>query len=154
MRLAVAMMLALLALGAQPATAAAQPGPDPGHSPGQVVGFVLEALAHPDRPRPDAGIELTFSFAAPSNKAQTGPLSRFKRLFANPLYAPLLRHQRAIRKPVRIEDDTARQHVTVITEAGNTAAYVFVLERQTQSPFEDCWMTTAVIRVKTKGFAT
>ncbi|GIT72408.1 MAG: hypothetical protein Ct9H300mP28_22220 [Pseudomonadota bacterium] len=37
----------------------------------------------------DFGIEVTFRFASPANKKQTGPLKRFIRLVRNPSYRPL-----------------------------------------------------------------
>ncbi len=41
----------------------------------------------------ELGIEQVWLFAHPANKAMTGPLARFRTLFASPAYAPLLGHQ-------------------------------------------------------------
>ena len=49
--------------------------------PAEIVRIVINALANNDDPYPDAGIETTYNFASPSNKANTGPLERFIRAF-------------------------------------------------------------------------
>lgn len=151
------LLSAILAMAVGPAARADEPAkaPSPELEPGQVIGIVLEALAHPDRPRPDAGIEQTFRFASPANKAQTGPLPRFIRLVKHPRYAPLLGHERAIRGELQRESDgEVWQRVRVIAADGTQAVYVFVLSRQSGKPCDGCWMTDAVIRTEPEGLDT
>ena len=152
MRFLQVIILALAVAGSP--VAAAQAGPSPDLEPRAVIGIVLEALAHPDRPEPDAGIARTFRFASPANRAQTGPLPRFIRLVRNPVYAPLLGHQRAVRGELVRDDGRARERVRVIAADGSTAAFVFVLARQASGPCEGCWMTDAVVRVQPEGVDT
>ncbi|MGI8996158.1 MAG: DUF4864 domain-containing protein [Pyrinomonadaceae bacterium] len=125
---------------------AAQPQPDPKHSPEQVIGFVLEALRRNDTPEKDSGIRLTFSFASPGNREMTGPIDRFIELVKNPLYRPLINHRRAERSPVKIAGDLAQQKVTLIDEQGRRATFLFTLSKQPAAPFKDCWMTDGVER--------
>ena len=57
---------------APPAEDPLLPRPSSALQPGDVVEIVIDALANNDYPFPDAGIETTFNFASPANKAQTG----------------------------------------------------------------------------------
>ena len=141
----------IAALVLAPGVARADGGPSADLAPAEVIGTVLEALAHPDRPEPDAGIARVFRFASPKNRARTGPLARFIELVRNPVYAPLVGHQRAIRGALEREGDNAWQRVRVIAEDGSTAVFVFVLARQASDPCAGCWMTDAVIRVRPEG---
>ncbi len=49
--------------------------PDPGLKPNKVV--AIQLLAMQQNGASDYGIEVTFRFASPQNKLQTGPLSNF-----------------------------------------------------------------------------
>ena len=142
----------LILAGVPPAAAAELPEPSPELAPEEVIGTVLAALARPDQPERNAGIERTFRFASPDNRAQTGPLDRFIDLVRNPMYAPLLGHERAIRGDLqRRGDGEVYERVRVIASDGSTAAFVFVLSRQAEGDCAGCWMTDAVIRVEPEG---
>ncbi|GIT70838.1 MAG: hypothetical protein Ct9H300mP28_06520 [Pseudomonadota bacterium] len=64
--------------------------PEPELKPNDVVRLQLLAMQQNDDS--DFGIEVTFRFASPANKKQTGPLKRFIRLVRNPSYHPLKPH--------------------------------------------------------------
>ena len=53
--------------------------PDPSISPKEVISIQLIALQNNDLPFNDAGIEQTWEFAHPDNRAFTGPLDNFIR---------------------------------------------------------------------------
>lgn len=145
-------LIAVLLATAPFAEADDRPAPSADYSPGEVVGIVLRALATPDRPEPEAGIETTFRFASPANRAQTGPLERFKQLVRNPVYAPLLGHERAIRGDMRVSGDRASERVRVIADDGTRADFAFVLTRRpADADCAGCWMTDAVIRLQPQG---
>jgi hypothetical protein len=129
--------------------------PDSSYAPEDVVRIVLRGLAKPDDPTPNAGIETSFRFASPDNRAKTGPLPKFIKLVQNPIYAPLLGHQRALRGEIEVSGDAARERVRVIAKDGSQAAYIFLLKRQPEgSDCSRCWMTEAVVRVEKEGGAT
>lgn len=153
MHVARRLVLSLLVLAGTAGRAGAEPPvPSPEHTPEEVVGIVLRALATPDEPAPDAGIETTFRFASPANRAQTGPIERFKRLVKNPVYEPLLGHERAIRGNMRVSGDSAGERVRVIADDGTRADFAFVLTRQSEATdCPGCWMTDAVIRLQPGG---
>jgi hypothetical protein len=73
----------------------------------------------------DAGIEITFRFASPSNKQMTGPLNRFIRLLYNPLYTPMLEHRTAIFGELVQEIDRARISVILTAADGQRVGYLF-----------------------------
>ena len=115
--------------------------PDPTLSPTQVIRIQLEALRHNDER--DRGIAVAFRFASPANRANTGPLSRFVAMIENGPYALMLSFRDATYGPVETVANQARQRVT-LTGARASMTYWFYLSRQSEAPYEDCWMTDAV----------
>ncbi len=122
--------------------------PTPEYLPDEVVGIQMRALGDNDKPFDNAGIELTFRFASPSNKASTGPLARFAGLFSNPAYAPMLNHTLLEIGEAEIRDDRARVPVMIEAQDGSRIVYLFMLSRQVEAPYEDCWMTDSVTPIK------
>lgn len=120
--------------------------PIPEIPPDQVVKHQINSLKNNSKKGDDLGIAAVFIFASPSNKMFTGPLARFIRMVKNPLYAPLLDHERAFFNPITIEEDKAEQVVTVIDENNNSNVYVFRLSRQGGGHYRNCWMTDSVLK--------
>lgn len=110
--------------------------------PDDVVRIQLHALRS-HGPTSD-GIEQTFRFASPANRAATGPVDRFALLFQTPAYSPMLNHASAeILSPI-VARGQALVPVTIFLDDGSEVDYMFVLSRQTEAPYEDMWMTDAV----------
>lgn len=122
--------------------------PTPELSPRDVVQYQLDALRHNDEQ--DRGIALTYRFAAPSNKAQTGPLPRFARMIKNGPYALMLNYRDAVYSEVKVEGDQAYLSVVLIGET-QTVRYEFMLSKQKDGPNQNCWMTEAVSARPFKG---
>lgn len=122
------------------------PAPSPNLSPAEVVRLQVDALGRNDMPHADAGIEAAFRFASPANKRATGPLERFRLLFETEAYGPMLNHDGAQYSAVQQTDSQARMGVMLSTESGSVG-YVFRLSKQTQAPYQACWMTDGVRRV-------
>lgn len=122
-----------------------QPMPSPDLLPQQVVAIQLKALY--DNDETNTGIAVTFNFAAPGNKAYTGPLDRFIQLVKNPVYAPLLNFKKCEVNKIHIEGDQAQQIVIITDRHGKKAAYLFSLSKQQSGPYQHCWMTDSVIRL-------
>ena len=120
--------------------------PDPELKPNDVVKLQLLAMQQNDDS--DFGIEVTFRFASPSNKIQTGPLKRFIRLVRNPSYRPLLNHINATFLELNIEEDFAVQDVIITTSNGERIGYRFRLSIQKGTLYPGCWMTDSVIPFK------
>lgn len=125
------------------APAAALPTPSPELSPEEVVRLQLEALQRNDES--NQGIEIAFNFASPDNRKVTGPLSRFITMLNDPHYRPMLNHRAAELDPIQISGDTALQRVTLTAKNGQVFVYIFSLSKQTEPPYQNCWMTDGVV---------
>ncbi len=91
------------------------------------------------------GIEITFRFASPQNKVQTGPLSNFITLVKSPSYHPLLNHIDATFLNLKVEGNLAIQEVIITTSKGTRKGFRFLLSLQQGEQFKNCWMTDAVV---------
>jgi hypothetical protein len=121
--------------------------PSPALKPEQVVRVVTEAMGHNDTPEANAGIATAFAFASPGNRQVTGPLERFIPMVKSELYLPLIDYVKIDYAPIRVEGDSAQELVTVIDEDGQPAAFLWILSRQTEGEYKDCWMTDGVTRL-------
>ena len=123
--------------------------PKPALSPEQVVLIQLNAMASNDVPTKDAGIALVYNFASPANRAQTGPLSRFKRMIHGG-YQVMLNHTKAQLGKLQYEDSHAAVNVFLVTSDGRRVGFRFFLSKQTEGDHRGCWMTDAVIPIEAK----
>lgn len=119
------------------------PQPKPEFSPDDVIRIQLDALRDNDAGNDD-GIATAFNFASPGNKVYTGPLSRFKQIVRNPVYAVMLNHRNADYESVLISGTVAQQRVMITGENSQTVIYTFTLSRQRDPRYRDCWMTDGV----------
>lgn len=117
--------------------------PSPALPPERVVRLQLAGLS--DGRADGVGILQCFLLASPANRAVTGPLERFGQMVREGPYR-CISHPRAILvgRPEQ-EDDVARLLVTVMDEHSAMQAFTFVLVKQQDAPFKDCWMTEAVL---------
>ena len=120
--------------------------PEPKLKPNDVVRIQLLAMQQNDDS--DFGIEVTFRFASPANKKQTGPLKRFISLVRNPSYRPLLNHINATFIELTVEEFFAIQDVIITTSKGERIGYRFRLSIQKGPLYPGCWMTDSVIPFK------
>ena len=120
--------------------------PDPKLKPNDVVRLQLLAMQQNDDS--DFGIEVTFRFASPANKKQTGPLKRFISLVRNPSYRPLLNHINATFIELTVEEVFAIQDVIITTSKGKRIGYRFQLSIQKGPLYPGCWMTDSVTPFK------
>ena len=120
--------------------------PEPKLKPNDVVRLQLLAMQQNDDS--DFGIEVTFRFASPANKKQTGPLKRFIGLVRNPSYRPLLNHINATFLELTVEEVFAVQDVIITTSNGERIGYRFRLSIQKGLIYPGCWMTDSVVPFK------
>ena len=119
--------------------------PQPTLKPLDVLLIQLNSLKNNNIPYRDAGIEQTWEFAHPNNKAVTGPLSRFKQMIYSKSYEILISHESS--------------EITILKETKNISIYkVFILSKDKKKYYytwqvekvlfegelKDCWMTTNV----------
>ena len=81
--------------------------------PDEVVQIVVDALRLNDSEAGDKGIAAVWRFAAPSNKAITGPLPRFSQMLKIG-FADMLDHVSSDFGPVDIDNDVAVQPLSLI----------------------------------------
>jgi Domain of unknown function (DUF4864) len=130
------------------ALAVFSPHPTPALSPSRVVDIVLSALQHNDDPQPDAGIATTFEFASPANRQETGPLQRFASMIKNPAYRTMLGFRSVTKGHLELDGNHAQQRVVIVGRDGSQVTFVFLLSKQADGPYANCWMTDGVIRQK------
>ena len=68
-------------------------------------------------------------------------------MLKNPLYKIMLDFERYEAGPIERSGDEAQQRVTLIDAEGNRAIFLWVLSKQKQAPYENCWMTDSVHRI-------
>lgn len=135
------MMNAALAPAASAENATA---PSPALSARQVVVAQLSALKAVDLPVKDAGFATVFRFASPENREQTGPLPRFSKMIREG-FGEMINHKSArLLTPVQ-QDEQLMQPVELVSLAGRTYRYVFLLRRVDSPSCPGCWMTDGVI---------
>lgn len=118
--------------------------PDPDLSPQHVVEIQLRSLQQNDSPTPDAGIQQTWAFAHPDNKRLTGPLERFAVMIKGPNYKLLLKlREYRIEKVVRTEN-RALFNVSIVTAAGQRAAFQWEVAKVEAGVHAGAWMTIGV----------
>jgi hypothetical protein len=118
--------------------------PQPELTPEQVVQYQVAALQHNDDPKSDAGIERAFRFASPSNKQVTGPLDNFVRIVKSPVYSPMLNSLSSSIVGSQLKDDQAKIAVKIVAADGHQVTYLFILSKQNEGEFNNCWMTDGV----------
>jgi len=122
--------------------------PQPDLSPEQVVQYQVAALQRSDDPKSDAGIERAFRFASPNNKEATGPLENFARIVKSPAYSPLLNNRSSSIVGCEVKGDQAKVGVKIVAADGREWTYIFILSKQNQGDFINCWMTDGVVPLK------
>ena len=117
--------------------------PNAQRSPEEVVRLQLTGLS--DETPDGVGILQCYCFASPANRAITGPLDRFGAMVRQGPYQCMARPSALLIGRPQHDQRVARVLVTVIDENSRVRAFTFVLARQQEPPFQDCWMTEAVL---------
>ncbi len=77
----------------------------------------------------------------------TGPLTHFSEIVHSAAYSPLLKSQASEVRGVVVHADQARVYVTVTTANGAKLNFLFMLSRQGEGDYHDCWMTDSVMKL-------
>ena len=119
--------------------------PTPEINPEDVVKIQLSSLMNNNEPYLNAGIEQTWEFAHPSNRAFTGPIQRFTQMMYVPSYAVMLDHKKHEILEVKLEKNIAYFFIELTSIDGKMFGFKWTLEKvKEEGGFKDCWMTTAV----------
>ena len=119
--------------------------PNSNLKPFDVLTIQLDSLKNNNNPYKDAGIEQTWEFAHPINKASTGPLERFKKMIYSDSYKKLISHQN--NKIIILKESVNKfvYKVYVLSKDKKKYYYIWQIEKVTQEGnLKNCWMTTMV----------
>ena len=119
--------------------------PHPDLRPEEVVRNQLSALASETGDL--AGVRQCFAYASPLNRQATGPIDRFAAMIAAPPYDVMLGPMQVLIGQPSVEGDRARVLVSLIDQNQQLLLFEFLLTRQTETPYERCWMTDAVFQI-------
>lgn len=120
--------------------------PNPDLHPQMVVKFQLQALQQNDNPVPNAGIRLAYEFASPGNRESIGGFGNFVDMIHQG-YSALLNHSDFELEPIKIAGDHAVQHINLVDSDGTAHNYVWILRRQDEGNYADCWLTDSVVEL-------
>ena len=119
--------------------------PTPEINPEEVVKIQLSSLMNNNEPYLNAGIEQTWEFAHPSNRAFTGPIQRFTQMMYAPSYAVMLDHKKHEIIEVKLDKNIAYFFIELTSMDGKMFGFKWTLEKvKEEGGFKNCWMTTAV----------
>ena len=119
--------------------------PNPNLEPFDVLMIQLNSLKNNDKPFKDAGIEQTWEFAHPINKASTGPLERFKQMIYSDSYKILISHKN--NKTIILKETPSKfiYKVYVLSQDKKKYYYIWQIEKvEQEGKLKNCWMTTGV----------
>ena len=131
--------------------------PSPDLTPQRVLQLQLAGLRDAgadNAEQAEAGMRRVWDFAAPDNKEMTGPFERFDAMVRAEPYRPLVGHDRHTVARWEFADDdegerVLAQAILLVTDGqGNESWFVWVLERQSDGPVADCWMSGAVMPIE------
>ena len=113
--------------------------------PFDVLMIQLNSLKNNNSPYKDAGIEQTWEFAHPINKASTGPLEKFKQMIYTDSYKILNSHNNSKITILNGAPNKFVYKVNILSKDKKKYYYIWQIEKVKQNgKFKDCWMTTAV----------
>ena len=119
--------------------------PNSNLKPFDVLMIQLNSLKNNNTPYEDAGIEQTWEFAHPINKASTGPLERFKQMIYSDSYKILISHENTKTIILKESPDKFVFKVYVLSKDKKKYYYIWQIEKvEREGKLKDCWMTTGV----------
>ncbi len=117
-----------------------------------VLMIQLNSLKNNNIPYKDAGIEQTWEFAHPNNKAITGPLNKFKQMIYSKNYEILINHRSSEVIILKESEEITIYKVTVLTRNKKKYNYIWKVEKVlSEGNLKNCWMTTRVSNPKYLG---
>ena len=119
--------------------------PNSNFKPYDVLMIQLNSLKNNNTPYKDAGIEQTWEFAHPVNKAATGPLKRFKKMIYSDSYKILISHENSKIAILKEASNKFVYKVYVLSQDKKKYYYIWQIEKVKQEgKLKNCWMTTGV----------
>ena len=119
--------------------------PNSNLKPFDVLMIQLNSLKDNNTPYKDAGIEQTWEFAHPMNKAATGPLEKFKKMIYSDNYEMLISHENTKAEILKESPNKFMFKVYILSKDKKKYYFIWQIEKvEQEGKFKDCWMTTGV----------
>ena len=119
--------------------------PNPNIQPEDVVKIQLNSLMQNNEPYLNAGIEQTWEFAHPSNRAFTGPIEKFTQMIYAPFYSVMINHEKHNIFEVKVEENTAYFFIELTSDEGKMYGFQWTLNKVLEDGvYKNCWMTIGV----------
>ena len=119
--------------------------PVPALKPLDVLLIQLNSLKNNNTPYTDAGIEQTWEFAHPNNKAITGPLEKFKQMIYSESYEILIKHENSEIIILKETENVSTYKVIILSKDKKKYYYIWQVEKVLfDGSLKNCWMTTSV----------
>ena len=119
--------------------------PNSNLKPFDVLMIQLNSLKNNNNPYKDAGIEQTWEFAHPINKASTGPLEKFRQIIYSDNYKILISHENTKTLILKESPDKFVFKVYVLSKDKKKYYYIWQIEKvEREGKLKNCWMTTGV----------
>ena len=119
--------------------------PNSNLKPFEVLMIQLNSLQNNDNHYMDSGIEQTWEFAHPINKASTGPLKRFKKMIYSDSYKILIGHQNNKIIILKKSINKFVYKVYILSKDKKKYYYIWQIEKvEQEGNLKNCWMTTGV----------
>ena len=113
--------------------------------PFDILTIQLNSLQNNNVPFKDAGIEQTWEFAHPNNKAMTGSLEKFKHMIYSRSYKILLEHEKNEITILNETNNRSVYKVYILSKEKKKYYYIWQIEKVRQEgDLKNCWMTTSV----------
>ena len=119
--------------------------PRPDIKPEDVVRIQLTSLMKNNKPYLNAGIEQTWEFAHPSNRAFTGPIQRFTQMMYAPSYVVMIDHIKHDIIEVKMNENSAYYFIELTSADGRIFGFKWTLNKVIEEGiYKNCWMTSSV----------
>ena len=119
--------------------------PNSNLKPFDVLMIQLNSLKNNNTPYKDAGIEQTWEFAHPINKASTGPLKKFKKMIYSDSYKILISHENTNTIILKETSKKIVFKVYILSTNKKKYYYIWQIEKvEQEGNLKNCWMTTGV----------
>ena len=123
--------------------------------PYQVVKIQLKGLSNNNKTNTDEGIKQTWEFAHPSNKKNTGPLSKFTSMLKGKSYKVLIDHLDSEIIEIFKSSNQYGFEVTILSNDKNYYKFQWIVEKYyEEGPLKDCWLTISVSNPVSLGSST
>lgn len=118
--------------------------PSPALLPEDVVEIQLLGLKLTKGDSSSVEMQQVWAFAHPTNKAMTGPLPRFARLFDLPSYRPLLGHKSHQILRLAQSENMVQMQVQITGQDGQSYIYLWIVGKADSGAEAGSWMTLSV----------